>query len=71
MVDMGRGGMKMEEEKRLRGFAVFIIQWLDRTGQSNTFTRKVTDLVLNYDYTVEDAIARAKEIEAWEFREEQ
>ena len=65
------GEMKMEEGKRLRGFAVFIIQWLDRTGQSNTFTRKVTDLVLNYDYTVEDAIARAKETEAWfmEFRE--
>jgi hypothetical protein len=54
-----------QEEKRLRGFAVFIIQWLDQTGQSNTFTREVTDLVLNYGYTVEDAKARAKEIEDW------
>lgn len=52
-----------QEENRLREFAVFIIQWLDQTGQSNTFTREVTDLVLNYGYTVEDAKARAKQIE--------
>jgi energy-coupling factor transporter ATP-binding protein EcfA2 len=54
-----------EEEKRLRGFAVFIIQWLDQTGQSDTFTREVTDLVLNYGYTVDDAKERVEEILEW------
>ena len=53
----------MSDEKRFRAFAVAVIQWLDRTGQSNTFMREVTDLVLNYGYTVEDAKARAKELE--------
>jgi hypothetical protein len=53
----------MSEEKRFREFAVAVIQWLDRTGQSNTFMREVTDLVLNYGYTVEDAKARALAIE--------
>ena len=53
----------MSDEKRFREFAVAVIQWLDRTGQSNTFMREVTDLVLNYGYTVEDAKARAKELE--------
>ena len=55
--------MEKTEEQRFRGFAVAVIQWLDRTGQSNTFMREVTDLVLNYGYTVEDAKARAKELE--------
>jgi len=56
--------MKMvtDDENRFREFAVYTIQWLDRTGRSNSFMREVTDLVLNYGYTVEDAKARVKEI---------
>lgn len=52
--------MEKTDEERFREFAVHTIQWLDRTGQSNTFMREVTDLVLNYGHTVESAIERAK-----------
>ena len=52
--------MEKTEEERFREFAVHTIQWLDRTGQSNTFMREVTDLVLNYGYTVEDAKAKVR-----------
>tara|TARA_Y100000004_G_scaffold185599_1_gene236010 strand:+ start:628 stop:801 length:174 start_codon:yes stop_codon:yes gene_type:complete len=55
----------MSEEQRFRAFAVEVIQWLDRTGQGDTFMREVTDLVLNYGYTVEDAKAKVRQIGAW------
>ena len=55
--------MEETEGQRFRAFAVYTIQWLDRTGQSNTFMREVTDLVLNYGHTVESAIERAKYLE--------
>ena len=57
--------MKKTEEQRFREFAVEVIQWLDRTGQGDTFMREVTDLVLNYGYTVEDAKAKVRQIGAW------
>ena len=49
--------------------AILVIQRLDATGQSNSWLRKVVDLIANHGYTdLNDAKIRANELHDWESR---
>jgi len=56
----------MNEMQKLAGV---VIVALDGKGLSNTWIRKVVDLIANHGYkTVEEAKARATELQEWEMR---
>ena len=51
----------MDKEQTYRAALVQVIQWMDCNSLSNTKMRRIVDMVLNHDASIERAIERANQ----------